>query len=608
MSRSPARRRRLRLAGVKILVGVLIAAGAGVLLFVSLRLDQIHRYAVDVVVLDDGSALVRETIDYEFGTDAKHGMLRRIPVGKLPSGDAGSAVTDVTVRSATAPADALVTETADDVEIRIGSPSETVRGRHRYVIEYRLSGVVADGRLALDVIGSEWDMPIGAADVRLTAPYALENAECNQGRARVTASCDQVKVAGNSLRAHASGLSPSEGITVYATPGQPSASAATALPGGVDLDGGSDPRWWLWTMALILAVGAVGYSVGLVPVTVWARRAGRDLARAGEGGAVDAVFGGPELPARPVDDVVADQQATIQFAPPPNLTPAQGGVLLHEKVTRDHRVAWLLQQSLDGWFEIDDSGSTLRMIGERREWAKAPMPLRRIFDGRRKVSLDKYDSRFAKGWDMIGNELTRWRDRSGFWDRRAERRSTATQTAVFRVAALAAIAGAIGLLLTAAHLLWAALLIAAVSAALVGAGVAARVNRNELMVRTPEGFAKRQLVEGFRRFFAQSEGRHAREAAERGDLRLYSAWAAALGELDHWTDAMAAAALPPSTPGVADGRHFSALGVGALTASTAATSRSLGSGGGGGSGSSFSSGGSSGGVSGGAGGGGGGSW
>ena len=78
------------------------------------------------------------------------------------------------------------------------------------------------------------------------------------------------------------------------------------------------------------------------------------------------------------------------------------------------------------------------------------------------------------------------------------------------------------------------------------------MNADELPIRTPEGFARRQQVEGFRRFFVASEGRHAREAAERGELRLYSAWAVALGELDRWNKAMAATALPTETSGVAE--------------------------------------------------------
>ncbi|MGH3657692.1 MAG: hypothetical protein ACRDUA_13640 [Micromonosporaceae bacterium] len=78
--------------------------------------------------------------------------------------------------------------------------------------------------------------------------------------------------------------------------------------------------------------------------------------------------------------------------------------------------------------------------------------------------------------------------------------------------------------------------------------MAALQNRRELLVRTPEGFAKRQRVEGFRRYFASSDERDADEVAERGDLQLYAVWAVALGELESWRYAMEDAVLEPDEP------------------------------------------------------------
>ena len=512
---------------------------------------------------------------------------------------------DVRARSATAPADTTVADTADGVEIKIGDPDTTVTGRHRYVLEYRLTGVVVDGRLAIDVIGAEWRAPIDSVDVRLRAPYGLNGVVCHQGETRSQARCDDLNVMGNSLRAQVSELDAYRGVTIYARAGAPASDAATALPARVDLAGGSDPYWWLRTIGLVLAVSTVGYVIGLIAVTRWARRAGRDLAWHGGGGVVDAVFGGPGLPARPIDDALADRQTTIQFVPPSGLTPAQGGVLLHEEVRDDHRVAWLAEHALEGWFVIEPGGKGLRWAAPDGKPA-APKPLRTIFANRDRVRLKKYDAMFAQGWDLIRDELTRWKDTSEYWDHAAEQRSKARAAVLDTLAVIAAIAGGIGLFFTAASFPWLAVLLAAVSSVLVGAGVAAQLNDPELAVRTPEGFAQRQLVEGFRRFFEQSEGRHAREAAERGDLRLYSAWAAALGELDRWRDAMAKAALPSSTRGVGDASRFVWLSAGAHAAVTP-PSASIGGGGTGGAGGSYSGGGSSG-VGGGAGGGGGGSW
>jgi len=132
---------------------------------------------------------------------------------------------------------------------------------------------------------------------------------------------------------------------------------------------------------------------------------------------------------------------------------------------------------------------------------------------------------------------------------------------------------------------------------LAGAGPAAAVGAWELRVRTPAGSALWLRAESFRRFLAASEAHHAEEAARRGHLRQYTAWAVALGELDRWSRAVAASSVAAADPAVA--RYPLLAPALAHDASRSVTRPSSGGSGGGGFG---------GGVGGGAGGGGGGSW
>jgi hypothetical protein len=109
-------------------------------------------------------------------------------------------------------------------------------------------------------------------------------------------------------------------------------------------------------------------------------------------------------------------------------------------------------------------------------------------------------------------------------------------------------------------------------------------------------------TESFRRFLAGSEAHHAEEAAKRGHLREYTAWAVAVGELDRWSRAVAASSAAKADPAAAGyPRMVPAILSG--SSSSSVEPRSSGSGGGG-----WSGGGGGGGVGGGAGGGGGGSW
>ena len=125
-----------------------------------------------------------------------------------------------------------------------------------------------------------------------------------------------------------------------------------------------------------------------------------------------------------------------------------------------------------------------------------------------------------------------------------------------------------------------------------GAAFAALTRAWELHVRTPAGSSMWLRVESFRRFIAASEAEHVRQAADRGVLRDYTAWAIAHDEVAHWTKAVEAAGLPPSTPGLDTALAASVISSSMQSAGT--TPSSSGSGGGG--------------VGGGGGGGGGGSW
>ena len=157
------------------------------------------------------------------------------------------------------------------------------------------------------------------------------------------------------------------------------------------------------------------------------------------------------------------------------------------------------------------------------------------------------------------------------------------------------------MLLTAQSAVWAArsgavwLLLVGAGGLLAGAGAAAALGAWELRVRTPAGSGLWLRTESFRRFLAASEARHAEEAARRGVLRQYTAWAVAVGEVKRWSRAVAASSV------AADAAARYPLLAPSVLAGTSATSVAPSSGGSGG-------GGSAGGVGGGAGGGGGGSW
>ena len=585
------RRRRIDLvllAAAALLAGVAAAIGA-----LAADSERITGLWAGAEVGAGGGAGIVEAIDYEFGSRRRHGILRDIP-GLAPDDP-------VQVSSASAPAQVEASGTALQTRLRIGDPARTVSGRHRYTISYRLDGVAPDGRLAWDAVGTSWLVGIAAIELHVVAPFQLDGARCVQGAAGSQAACEVTQVDPGHLVARVDGLDAGQGATLYATAGRrlAAAPALPAPPAGVPADPGTGPV----PPALLVAAAALA---GAAPTSRLVRQAGRE--RVATGGAAEAAFAGADGGRPPVDPAGQGAQrevrvdsadlgslATIEFVPPRVLTPAQGGVVLAEAVRREHKVAWLIGAALDGYLDLEDQGGKVTLVRLPRRDGPASYTLDTAFDGRDRLTLGTYDQSFAAAWRSVGTELAAWQRGSGLWDPRGDRRRGLAQV-LGAVAALAGLLLAVvgGGLANRSGPGWLAM--AAAGGLLAGAGAAAAVRAWELRVRTPAGSGLWLRTESFRRFLAGSEAHHAEEAAKRGYLREYTAWAVAVGEIDRWSRAVAAssAAADPTTA------RYTVLAPGLLSATSASSVEpsSSGSGGGGGGG----------GVGGGAGGGGGGSW
>jgi hypothetical protein len=317
----------------------------------------------------------------------------------------------------------------------------------------------------------------------------------------------------------------------------------------------------------------------------------------GAGGVADAAWaeaGTSTSEVRMDAEDLADM-ATTEFAPPEGLTPAQGGMVLAEGLKPEHKVAWLIEAAISGAVElVEEGGKTVKIQRTAPGDPETERILDTAFGGREEITLGGYDTTFAAGWSEVGASLETWAAASGMWDPSGDRHRLLAR--IFGV--LGAIVGLIGVGVGGALSArfgpeWIVLL--AVAAAVTGASWAAIVRSWELRMRTPKGSGQWLRVESFRRFLHESEASHAEEAAKRGLLREYTAWAVAVGEVDRWRHAVTSAtSIPQSSSGLGYVMMAPLLFSSTSHASTAPSS----SGGGGGGG----------GVGGGGGGGGGGSW
>ncbi|MEO6318054.1 MAG: hypothetical protein ABIP36_04650, partial [Acidimicrobiales bacterium] len=348
-------------------------------------------------------------------------------------------------------------------------------------------------------------------------------------------------------------------------------------------------------LALPAAAAVAAGLGGALSTSKLVRRSGRE--RVGTGGVADAAWaggGGPTSEVR-LDESELRQMATTEFAPPAELTAAQGGLLHDEAVRAEHKVAWLIQAAVDGAIDlVEEQKNEVRIVAKEGLTSGAYGPLVTAFGGRDEIELGKYDPKFATGWGAIDGQLDAWAAASGLWDLNADR----AKIKVRAWGALAMVVGAIGAFAGgfAANRYGRQWIVVVVMASLLaGGGLAALLRGWELRVRTPLGSGLWLRVESFRRFLHESETFHAEEAAKRGVLREYTAWAVALGEIDRWERAVQGSSIIPADAGL--GYVYMAPLLVHSTSSTSTAPSSSGSGGGGG-----------GSVGGGGGGGGGGSW
>jgi Predicted membrane protein (DUF2207) len=573
------------LAGGSLLAGA--AAAAGVLASDTERM--VNYWTRAEVASSDGSGAVVEVIDWDFGNQfGKHGIFRFIP--DLPE------TTHVEVESPDAPDQ---TEVGTEIRggqsylfIKIGDPATTVSGTRRYRIDYSLPGMVRGSDLDWEAVGDQWPVDIENAEIHLLTPFEVTDPQCLMGTRANPRECDVEEVEPGHLMVHVERVPKGQGVSLEGGVGETLATLP-AVPQPPDPPG--DPGTGFLPPAGTAA--AASLLAGIL-AAVLVRRAGRE--RIAPGGEADVAYadGSPHVSEIRVDTAELARMATTEFAPPSGVSPAQGGIVLEEDVRPEHKVAWLIQAAIDGAIDLQDTDHTTTITRTGRPGTpEEDDVLDMAFGGRSEVDLGSYDPAFASAWSHLGSTLTGWRDHSGLWDSGSQTRRVLAIVfgGLLALVGAAAAAGG-GALAGRFGPEW--LPLAALGGVLFGAGLAAVLGAWELPVRTAAGSGMFLRVESFRRFLAESEAYHAEEAAKRGVLREYTAWAVALDEIDRWERAVTSSTVIPETAGL-NYIHIAPL----LLASTIAAStppHSSGGGGGGGFG--------GGSIGGGAGGGGGGSW
>jgi Predicted membrane protein (DUF2207) len=597
--------RRLVRASLAAAALVLVPAGAAA---AQSGGEVIHSYDVEIQILDTGDLTITERIDYDFGTELRHGIFRTIP-SRFYVDDVNDRIypiVDVVVQS-DAPDDVDVSEEGGITTIRIGDPDVEISGRHVYTLSYRVEGALNafpdHDELYWNAIGDEWAAPIERARVRVRTPAQIQRVACFQGYEGSTEPCARAE-ARDLTASFSSGraLNAYEGMTVVV------AIPKGAVPEPTPI---LDERWAA-NRAFRVDPGTVGAALAVVAVLggilirLWSRE-GRD--RRFVGSPIDQVMGTPSGGDEFVPLGEGDAAAPVEFAPPEDVRPGQIGTLIDERANVIDVTATIVDLAGRGFLsihEIPDEG-----LFSKTDWSL-------IRQERSETELFPYEKQLLDGLFRDGDEVRVSALKTTFAERlhgierslyadamrnkwfRARPDQVRTRWAV-RGMLLALAGGALTFVLA----LWTQWGLVGIPVILGGVALALMAGR--MPARTAKGTAMLRRVRGFREVIATAETHMARWAEEENLFTRYLPYAIVFGLTKKWARAFRDLGVEPDTSSWYVGPHpFTAVAfadtidgfavtTGGTLASTPASSGSSGFGGGG-----FSGGGG--------GGGGGGSW
>ncbi|MET0800790.1 MAG: DUF2207 domain-containing protein [Actinomycetota bacterium] len=597
-------RRLLALAGLAVATALLASSPAHAQVG-----ERITSYDVAIDIRDDGTLAIVETIEYDFGSTPRHGILRDIPT-RLRYDDTDDRIYPLDVVRVEASEGTPANYEVESVEggitrIRVGDADTEITGRHTYELTYTveaaLNGFRDHDELYWNAIGTEWSAPIERATVRVQAPADITQVACFQGYRGSTLPCDRATSSGATARFAQRDLGSFSGVTVVV--GLPKGAVPEPVP--VLEERWSFGRAFEATPATVGASATLGIAaIGGVVALVWRR--GRD--RRFRGSQVDQVMGNPTGEEQAVPLGEADASAPVEFAPPEDMRPGQMGTLIDEQANVLDVSATLVDLAVrgyvliqeipkDGWFGKPD----WRLIRLEKPDDDLLTYERRLLNGifrdGSEVTISELKNTFAERLKGVQESLYTDAVQRGWFSERPDK--VRTRWYGFGVLAVIVAAGVTFALAALTH--WGLLGIP-----LFLGAVALLVNAKRMPARAAKGTALLRRVRGFRTVIETAETHMSHWAEKELVFTRFLPFAVVFGATDKWAKAFEALGVQPDTSWYvspypfafaqfADSMEGFAVTTGGTIASTPSGSGSSG----------FSGGGFSGG---GGGGGGGGSW
>ena len=328
-----------------------------VLCSTSARAEAILNYEVDLVATAEGGLIVKEHIDYDFGTLSRHGIYRDIP-NTVPAAWGGRRTMhfhNVSIqqdgRTAQWKESSVSGDAGPMVRYRIGDPNRTISGQHSYDISYWVDDALLPtgerDAFRWNAIGTGWKIPIKRATVWLALPDELKGrSDLNYdfftgiwGSKHRNAYADWNGTEGTLSVTTSGTLAPHEGLTVEVS-FPAGAIAATAHPSAGGMFAMTLTRMWAWPLMLLL-LGLAWWH--------W-HQVGRD----------------PET--GPV---------VVRYKPPKGLDAAEAGLLLDQSLDDADLTGSIVELARDGFLKIEHpekDGIVQKLMGKGSPTLESLMP------------------------------------------------------------------------------------------------------------------------------------------------------------------------------------------------------------------------------------------
>jgi len=163
--------------------------------------ETILDFSSNITISKDAQVNIKETIVYDFGETQRRGIIREIPLTKKTE-EGKTFKINLNVNSVTdeygEAYNYYLSESNNNQTIKIGEENKFITGKHTYIIDYAVSGVITyfsdHDELYWNVTGDHWTVPIeiASSNIKLNFPNTSDlKVVCYTGQAgNKTAFCE----------------------------------------------------------------------------------------------------------------------------------------------------------------------------------------------------------------------------------------------------------------------------------------------------------------------------------------------------------------------------------------------------------------------------------